>query len=124
MKKYAAFGPLPSAWCITTFQGMLLMRVRPVFVRAYLPFYNGNVVLKAELSCYKHVAGNTHAASVTCSKPDVCAAVAFTAVSSFRMCGDTCFFFFFLYLNTSVLAKGLTKEPANEVKQMKHLLIL
>lgn len=94
------------------------MRVHPL-----LPFYNGSVVFKAELSCYKPVAGYTHAASVTCLKPDVCAAVAFTAVSSFRMCGDTCLFFFFLYSNTSVLAKGLMKEPANEVKQMKHLLI-
>lgn len=91
------------------------------YFRAYHSSYNGSVVFKAELSCYKPVAGNTHATSVTRWKSDVCAAVAFTAVSSFRICGNTCFFFF--NLNTSVLAEGLTKEPVNEIKQMRHLLM-
>lgn len=31
--------------------------------------------------------------------------------------------FFFFNLNTSVLAEGLTKEPVNEIKQMRHLLM-
>lgn len=92
------------------------------YVRAYsnLPFYNLSVVFKAKLSFYKPVAGNTQAAFLTCSKSDVCAAVAFTAVSSFRICGDTCSF----YLNRSVIAKGFTKEPVKKIKQIRHLFIL
>lgn len=111
--KHTAFEWFLSMLCII--KCVLLVWVHPVLMSEHIGIflYTMEVVFLGQnclvISLYQEILRQP----LSCQKSDVCDAVAFTAVSYFRICGDTWIFFWFEH---KCFSKRVHKGPSEQDK--------